>query len=311
LLGRYVLQELLGNGSTSLIFRSFHEALGVPVALKVFRPIDAVVDPGARERFVREARMLARLDHPNIVRVLDVDETQGVPFIVFEFVGAMSLDELVRAMGCLSNARALQLAHELASALRAAHLQGLIHRDVKPANVLVRKDGVVKLVDFGLAQSAAELANATEELISGTPSFMAPEAIVSPNAVDEGADMYSLGCTLFSALTGRAPFERSNPAQTMRAQVEDPPPPVSGLRVDVHPGLEAVVMRLLAKDRGDRYATWDELIAVLDALGLERTVAKPLGGRRGWEEEVASRAAESSLSTVSATVSHLFRKGAR
>jgi serine/threonine protein kinase len=225
--------------------------------------------------------------------VLDVDEAVGVPFIVFEFVGAMSLDELVRAMGCLSNERTLAVAHELASALHAAHLQGLLHRDVKPANVLVRKDGVVKLVDFGLAQAEAELAG-SPELVSGTPSFMAPEAIVAPATVDAGADMYSLGCTLFYALTGRAPFERSNPAETMRAQVEDVAPPVSALRVDVQPGLEAIVLRLLAKDRAHRYATWDELLLALD--GVERA------------RVVASRATESSLSTVSGTVSQLFHR---
>ncbi len=293
-LGRYVLQELLGNGSTSLIFRSFHEALGVPVALKVFHPADGGFEPAARERFLREARVLARLDHPNIVRVLDVDEVGGVPFIVFEFVGAMSLDELVRAMGCLSNERVLALAHELASALRAANLQGLLHRDVKPANVLVRKDGVVKLVDFGLAQAEAEL-DSNPEVVSGTPSFMAPEAIVAPATVDTGADMYSLGCTLFFVLTARAPFERSNPAQTMRAQVEDEPPPVSALRVDVQPGLETIVMRLLNKDRTRRYPTWDELLTALD--GVERA------------RQVVSRANPGSLSTVNGTVSHLFRTG--
>jgi hypothetical protein len=293
-LGRYVLHELLGDGSTALTFRSFHDTLQVPLALKVFRPTERVADPAARERFVREARILARLDHPNIVRVLDVDEANGVPFIVFEYVGAMSLDELVRATGCLSSERTVTLAREVAAALQSAASHGLLHRDVKPANVLVRKDGVVKLADFGLAHAQLGPSAADANLVFGTPAFMAPEAVTAPASVDVGSDMYSLGCTLYFALTGRPPFERGSPQEVLRAQVNEAPVPLASLRPDVAPGLATIVQRLLEKSRAQRYATWTD---VIDALS---PASRPSG-------PITTAAGTNALSTIARKMSDLFR----
>lgn len=293
-LGRYQLQELLGEGSTALTFRSFHEALQIPVALKVYRPTDRVAQDTLRERFVREARVLARLDHSHIVRVLDVDEAQGLPFIVFEYVGAMSMDELVRATGHLGVSRTLRIGRDVASALGAAAEHGLLHRDVKPANILVRKDGLVKLADFGLAHSQHG-AQEGSGLVYGTPAFMSPEAITTPGSVDVRSDMYSLGCTLFFALSGQAPYERASPIETMRAQVSEPAP---SLR-DVPPPVEALVRRLLAKPAAERFGTWPEVVAAFEALSqVDTAPAKP-------GEPMAS--AGRGLSTIARKMSELFK----
>ncbi|MDX2011132.1 MAG: protein kinase [Myxococcaceae bacterium] len=293
-LGRYQLQELLGEGSTALTFRSFHEALQIPVALKVYRPTDRVAQDTLRERFVREARVLARLDHSHIVRVLDVDEAQGLPFIVFEYVGAMSMDELVRATGHLGVSRTLRIGRDVASALGAAAEHGLLHRDVKPANILVRKDGLVKLADFGLAHSQHG-AHEGGGLVYGTPAFMSPEAITTPGSVDVRSDMYSLGCTLFFALSGQAPYERASPIETMRAQVSEPTP---SLR-DVPQPVEALVRRLLAKSAAERFATWPEVVAAFEALSQVDTVTPKPG------EPMAS--AGRGLSTIARKMSELFK----
>jgi nicotinamidase/pyrazinamidase len=293
-LGRYHLQELLGEGSTALTFRSFHEALQIPVALKVYRPTDRVAQDTLRERFLREARVLARLDHPHIVRVLDVDEVQGVPFIVFEYVGAMSMDELVRATGHLGAARTLRIGRDVASALGAAADHGLLHRDVKPANILVRKDGLVKLADFGLAHSQ----HGTQEgggLVYGTPAFMSPEAITTPGSVDVRSDMYSLGCTLFFALSGQAPYERASPLDTMRAQVSEPIPALH----DVPAGIDALVRRLLAKTPAERFASWPDVVHAFEAT-QSLDAAAPRAG-----EPTASTGR--GLSTIARKMSELFK----
>ncbi|MEO1173788.1 MAG: serine/threonine-protein kinase, partial [Myxococcota bacterium] len=149
--GRYTLQEMLGEGSTSRIFRAFHETLGVPVAIKVYRPTSRINSSELESKFVNEARMLARLDHPNIVRVLDVDIADHLPFIVFEYVGAMTLEELVQATGKLPSDRVAKVGIQVADALACAAEQAVLPRDDKPANVLLKKDGTAKLADIGLA----------------------------------------------------------------------------------------------------------------------------------------------------------------
>jgi len=191
-LGRYQLQERLGEGSTAVIYRSYHEALGVPVAVKVFRP-----EVAGQLDFLSEARTLAKLDHPNIVRVLDVEEAPHA-FIVFEFVGAMTLEDLVRATGRLPADRVLELGIEIASGLQAAWRQDVLHRDVKPTNVLIRKDGRAKLVDFGLAVVRSGFESMDPTTACGSPAFMAPEQILHPAEIDHRADMYGLGADFSS-----------------------------------------------------------------------------------------------------------------
>jgi serine/threonine-protein kinase len=174
----------------------------------------------------------------------------------------------------------------------------LLHRDVKPANVLVRKDGVVKLADFGLAHTQQGQSAAEMNLVFGTPAFMAPEAITAPATVDVGADMYSFGCTLFFALTGHAPFERQSPNDTLRAQIHDPAPTVASLRPDASVELSALVDQLLHKSRAGRFGSWSD---VLTALGRASATQAPV---------VASPPSPSKgFSTLARKMSELLRKG--
>lgn len=259
-LGRYVVQERLGEGSTAIVFRSFHDALGVPVAVKVFRP-----EAMEQVDFLSEARTLAKLDHANIVRVLDVEE-DPVPFIVFEYVGAMTLEDLVKASGRLPLDRVLELGIELASGLQAAWQQSLLHRDVKPTNVLLRRDGRAKLVDFGLAVVRQSLGGLSADQACGSPAFMAPEQILRPGEVDHRADMYGLGATLYNAAYGQPPLIKSTPAETLRAQLHDEPIPLNE-RIEAFDAQSSkLIQKLLQKKPKDRFDDWDEVIELFVTL---------------------------------------------
>ncbi len=259
-LGRYTLQEMLGEGSTSRIFRAFHETLGVPVAIKVYRPTSRVSSAELEEKFVNEARMLARLDHSNIVRVLDVDVANHLPFIVFEYVGAMTLEELTDAIGKLPADRVAKVGIQVADALAYAAEHSLLHRDVKPANVLLKKDGTAKLADFGLATvGGAE----GDTAICGSPAYMAPEQILDPLGVDQRSDMYGLGAMLYHAAVGQPPFVRSSPKETLRAQIHELPTPVHQLDPSFDEALSNLIMRLLEKKPDNRFLNWSEVCAAL------------------------------------------------
>lgn len=262
--GRYLLQERLGEGSTAIIFRSFHPALGVPIAVKVFRPETRSGD------LFSEARILAKLDHPNIVRVLDVDDGEGIPYIVFEYVGSMTLEDLVTASGRLPCERVLELGFELASGLTAAHEQSLLHRDVKPSNVLMRRDGRPKLVDFGLATVKNQLQGPDGRTACGSPAYMAPEQILRPADVDHRTDMYGLGATLYHAAAGEPPISKPTPAETLKAQLHEFPKPLLH-RVDgFDPGLSSFIETLLHKRPDERFGSWEVVLDQLVDLRNER-----------------------------------------
>lgn len=261
--GRYLLQERLGEGSTAIIFRSFHPALGVPVAVKVFRPETRGGD------LFSEARILAKLDHPNIVRVLDVDESDGIPYIVFEYVGSMTLEDLVTASGRLPCDRVLELGVELASGLLAAHEQSLLHRDVKPSNVLIRKDGRAKLVDFGLATVKNHLQGPDGQTACGSPAYMAPEQILRPADVDHRTDMYGLGATLYHAAAGEPPISKPTPAETLKAQLNEVPLTLVNRIEGFDPAISRFMETLLRKRPDERLATWEVAIDQLLDLRTE------------------------------------------
>lgn len=264
--GRYDLEKKLGSGSSSVTFLSRHPTLGIPIALKIHRPTARIQSGADASGFEREARILARLDHPNIVRVLDVDVEQGLTYIVFEFGGETSFEQEIGHAGRVSSVRAAEIGLALADALDTAWSAKVLHRDVKPENVLVRADGRVKLVDFGLA-TADEAKD--RDLVVGSPAYMAPEQITEPDRVDHRADMYALGATLYHALVGRPVFMRETPKETLRAQLYDRPVPPRQVASDVHPEVERVVLRMLEKRREDRYSAWPEAVeALADALGV-------------------------------------------
>lgn len=271
--GRYVLQDALGEGATATVFRSFHELLSMPVAVKVFETLDPAIDPEGATRFRREAQTLVRLTHPNIVRIIDIDVWEGKPFIVMEYVGETSLATQIQNMGRLPAARIAQIGLAVADALEAASRDGLLHRDVKPSNILERKDGHIKLVDFGIAamrnaEGILSDPQAKQGLVSGTPTYIAPEQAQNPSQIDFRADMYSLGATLYHAAVGRPPFIRPTAYDLLMAHINDSPVPISDLDSAFDPHLAYVIHRMLHKRPGDRFNSWQE---VKDALGYSLT----------------------------------------
>ncbi len=265
-LGKYPLEEVLGEGSTATIYRSYHKLLGVPIAIKRFKP-ELFQRRGEKlERILREGQLMVNLEHPNIVRVLDIAEHEGVPFIVFEYVSELSLLSIIENIGRLPSERVAQIGAQVTAALSVASAQGLLHRDVKPDNILVRKDGQVKLADFGIAtrlmsdgRTGDELARAG--LISGTPQYIAPEQIKTPAEIDSRADIYSLGATLYHAATGHPPFDFETLDEVLNAHLAAIPPPLQTLVPSMDTELAQLIERMLNKRPQDRPQSLQQLSA--------------------------------------------------
>ena len=253
-LGKYLLTEWLGKGATGNVFKALHPTLQIPVAVKVLHPSSESRDPERFERFKTEARLLAQLNHPNIVRVYDFEDHPTYPFLVLEHVNGPSLAELIEQCGRILPDRVVRLAKQLAEGLAAAHRLGIIHRDIKPANVLLTRSGEVKLADLGLAVMrqlpGMPTGVASGEVISraGTVLYIAPEIITSAAPPDERSDIYSLGATLFHALTGTPPFVGKDVWEVMQQAVKQSPPCPRRLVPEVPEDLAALITRMLAKD---------------------------------------------------------------
>ena len=265
----YLLEKLVGVGGMAAVFRARDERLGRVVALKLLAG-----DEGVRRRFVREARAVAAVDHPHIIPVYEAGEAGGVLFIAMRFVAGDDLRVVVRREGSLRPRRAAAFISPVASALDAAHGAGLVHRDVKPANMLVDvgpgRPAHVYLSDFGLARgmlSVGGLTGAGQFL--GTPDYAAPEQ-VSGRSVDGRADQYALGCVAYTLLSGSLPFEREEPMAALYAHLYAPPPRVTSVRPDLPDAVDQVLARALAKAPEERYGSCGAFAdALRDALGVE------------------------------------------
>jgi serine/threonine-protein kinase len=249
---RYELEELVGSGGMSSVFRARDLQLERQVAVKILLERYAG-DPEYLERFRREARSVARLSHPNIVTVIDRGDDDGRQYIVFEHVDGENLKELVTRSGRLPVRRALELALAVADGLAFAHEQGLVHRDVKPQNVLLSNEGEVKVTDFGIARSLHVDHGVTQTgTVLGTGEYLAPEQ-ASGKPVSPATDVYSLGVVLWELLTGDVPFTGENFVAVALQHVNDPPPSLRAVRPDVSPRLAATVECALAKDPAQRF----------------------------------------------------------
>jgi tRNA A-37 threonylcarbamoyl transferase component Bud32 len=274
------IEERLGPGGMSLVYRAEHATLGRKVAIKFLAP-QLADDAASRERFLRESRLAAALHHPNIVPIFDAGEADGVPYITMHFVEGTDLAALLARHGPLATDRLLAIMAQVAGALDAAHDKGLVHRDVKPANILiasgegVEAPGHVYLTDFGLAKQVAGVGTSITKqgLFMGTLDYIAPEQIQGLE-VDRRTDVYSLGCVVYECLTGTTPYPRETEVATLYAHVQDPPPAVGERRPDLPPRVDAVMARALAKRADDRYPTCRE---VLQDLGTALDVIPAFG----------------------------------
>ena len=265
---KYKVLDLIGEGGMGRVYLCEHLLLEKLVAVKVLTVGDAPV-PGALERFLREAQAAAGLDDPNIARTFDADYSADGPFLVMEYVDGTNLHQLVALRGQLDVTRAAQYVRQAALGLQHAHGRGLIHRDIKPGNLMVDRAGTVKLLDLGLARyfDASRNRNLTRRFdaknVLGTAEFIAPEQAVNSSDVDIRADIYALGCTLYFLLTARFPFSEGTPADKLRLHVTAEFDPVEGHRPGVPGGLLAVLRKMVRKDPGERYATPGEVAAAL------------------------------------------------
>ncbi len=271
-LGQYQLLEKLGQGGMGTVYTARHAKLDRVVALKMLSK-HQMADDRAVGRFEREMKAVGRLDHPNVVRATDAGEHQGTPFLVMEYVDGCDLGELVRRLGPLPVADACELTRQAAQGLQAAHEHGLVHRDVKPSNLMLTRTGELKILDLGLARFQADRPTGEEMTATGqamgTADYMAPEQASDSRTADIRADIYSLGCTLYKLLSGHAPFSgpqyRSN-FEKMMAHVQQPVPPIRDHRADVPDELAAVLERMLAKDLDQRYTTPADVAEALAPL---------------------------------------------
>jgi serine/threonine-protein kinase len=272
---RYELEELVGTGGMSSVFRARDRQLERRVAIKILHEHYAD-DAEYLERFRREARAVARLSHPNIVTVIDRGDDNGRQYIVFEHVEGENLKELVLRSGRLPVRRALELALAVADGLAFAHEHGLVHRDVKPQNVLLSSEGEVKVTDFGIARSLHMDHGVTQTgTVLGTGEYLAPEQ-ASGKPVSPATDVYSLGVVLWELLAGDVPFVGENFVAVALRHVNEPPPSLRERRPDVSPRLDAAVERALAKGPGQRFPSMAAFAKELRACLAEAEAGTPV-----------------------------------
>lgn len=260
-IGRYQLRACLASGATGHVYLADDPATGTQVAVKVLAA-DLQDEPETRERFYREARILAELTHPNIVRVLDIGEDQGRPFIAMELLDGLGLADHLRAHPDLPLARRIDLIQQLYAGLEAAHAQGTVHRDVKPANIIVQADGRLKIFDFGLARLHESTLTANGAVV-GSPGYMSPEQ-VEGRRVDQRSDIFSAAAVGYLILSGRAPFEARNLPLVLDAVLNEAPVALSGAEAPAP--LAHVLLKALEKLPEVRYQSCAELLADLQRV---------------------------------------------
>src|SRR2546421_6076808 len=266
--GRYRLEARIGAGGMSTVYRALDGTLQRQVAIKLMNR-EVSSDSDQLERFRREARAVAQLSNPHIVGVIDAGEDDGRPYIVLEYVEGETLKDRIRRMGRLPIAEAVVYAIEIARALGAAHARHIVHRDVKPQNVLIDDEGRAKVTDFGIARTLEEDGLTADGRVLGTTDYVSPEQALG-HPVTGQSDLYSLGIVLYEMLTGDVPFKGENQVAVAMKHVREQLPDVQAKRPEVSAALAAVIDRATAKHREQRYADDAELIADLeDVLAIE------------------------------------------
>ncbi len=260
--GRFEILEEVGQGGMGIVYRALDRQLGEQVGIKTLHS-ELLMNESVVERFKTEIRLARHISDKHVVRTHDIGEWEGVYFLTMEYVEGLTVRELLDTRGQLDVAATLAIATQLAQSLTAAHGQGVIHRDIKPQNLLLDGSGVLKVMDFGIARLADAQSNLTEVgMIIGTPAYMAPEQMLG-ETVDERTDLYAAGVVLYECLTGRLPYQADSPIMLVAKQLREEPQPPTAFNPDVTPALSALVLRLLGKAPGDRPASAAELATLL------------------------------------------------
>jgi CheY-like chemotaxis protein/tRNA A-37 threonylcarbamoyl transferase component Bud32 len=266
LAGRYEIELLVGVGAMGTVYRAHDRELTETVAVKVLRP-ELLSDRMVLERFKAEVRLARRISHPSVVRTHDFGESDGVHYLTMEYVEGLTARALLDSRGRLGVAAVMALAAQLTRALEAAHAQGVIHRDIKPQNLLLDSHGALKVMDFGVSRlTDSATASAEAGMLIGTPDYMAPEQLLGEE-IDARADLYATGVVLFECLTGRLPFRADSLVAKIAKVLGDDPPPVAISDGEIPPALSALVTKLLARQRDARPASAQELLRLLNQVG--------------------------------------------
>jgi hypothetical protein len=263
--GRYELGELIGEGGMGAVYRGTDTRSKIPVAIKHLKHEAIAQEPEIVERFKREGEALRKLNHPNIVRVLHIANQAKDYYIIMEYVGGGSLSDLIRTPGQMSVQRVLSIALEVIDALARAHHLKIIHRDIKPGNVLLAADGTPRLTDFGIARMGDRTTMTQANTVLGTLAYLSPEAL-DGQPQDVRSDLWAFGVLLYEALTGKLPFEESTASATMASIITKPVPSLANMRTDAPPALVSLIERLLAKDPAQRIASARLVGAELEAI---------------------------------------------
>ena len=277
----YQVQGKLGAGAMAIVYKAKQISLDRTVAVKVL-PKRFTENPDYVERFYKEGRAAAKLNHNNIVQAFDVGEAGGYHYFVMEYVEGKTLyDDLAKGK-VFKEAEALDIIIQVANALAHAHARNLIHRDVKPKNIMMNISGVIKLADMGLARETTDIRAAQTEAgrAYGTPYYIAPEQIRGEVDIDGRADIYALGVTLYHMVTGRVPFEAPNPSDVMRKHLKEALVPPDHINTSLSAGISEVIEVMMAKNRDDRYANVQELLVDLNAV---RNGESPLRARKKFQ----------------------------
>lgn len=266
LAGRYELIEKIGDGGMAIVYKAKCRVLKRYVAIKILKP-EFTQDAKFVENFRRESHAAASLSHPNIVSVYDVGQEGNINYIVMELVSGMTLSEMIEKEGPMDYRRAISITKQIASGLSAAHKKGIVHRDVKPHNILMTEDGIAKITDFGIAKAVTNttIVDTSKDNIMGSVHYFSPEQ-ARGGYVDEKSDIYSLGIVLFEMLTGKVPFDGDNPVTIALMQINEAITPPSVFNHNIPPSLESIVMKATEKRPSKRFASADEMISALESI---------------------------------------------
>jgi len=282
--GRYQIVEELGAGGMGRVYRAIDQTLGEEIAIKFVRP-EIATDEETIQRFRIELRAARQVVHKNVARMFDLNEEAGIPYITMEYVRGENLRRLIKKMGRLSSAQAVSIAIQVAGGLDAAHRLGVIHRDLKPQNIMIDEDGEVRIMDFGLARLPRAEEKTEPGFVLGTPAYVSPEH-VEGKPIDGRSDLYSLGIVLFEMLTGKPPFQAADPASLALKHVISVPPDPRTINADIPESLSRIVLKCLEKDREKRYRDARELVSDLSQVEEDLMTGKiaELERRPGWKE---------------------------
>jgi serine/threonine-protein kinase len=286
----YDVERELGRGGMAIVYRAVERELQRPVALKVMPP-ELALTPQSAERFKREARMTASLDHPNVIPIYRVGETDGLFYLAMKLVEGRAVDDIVRVQGALPVPVVVAIMRGAAAGLAAAHERGIIHRDVKGGNILIDADGRVLVTDFGIARAMADSSLTQSGMIVGTPHFMSPEQCAG-RPLGAQSDQYSLAAVAFQLLTGQVPFDAESLPGVMQHHFFTPVPDLGRIRDGIPPELAAVVRRALEKRPEDRYASTRDMVHAIDAIPVAAE------DRRAGEEMLRTLASGGTVARV-------------